>query len=296
MSHQATHDEGKVDAATGQTIRSHEWDGITELNTPLPRWWVNIFYATIIWSIGYMIVYPAIPLVSSYTKGVFGYASRQDVADELAALKALRASKAAGMEKATVEEIAANPELRKFAIEQGRTAFKDNCAPCHGTGGAGAAGYPNLNDDDWLWGGKLAEIQKTLVDGIRVAGNDNTRIGVMSAFGRDGILKPDEIRAVSNHVRGLAKLDTEKGYDAAKGAKIFADQCAACHGPEGKGLQEFGAPNLTDGIWLFGSSLDAIVQTVTNGRQGVMPAWGGRLDDTTIKSLSVYVHSLGGGK
>lgn len=129
MSHQATHDEGKVDAATGQTVRSHEWDGITELNTPLPRWWVNIFYATIIWSIGYWIVYPSWPLVNSYAKGVIGYASRQDVADELAALKALRASKAAGMDKATVEEISANPELRKFAIEQGRTAFKDNCAP-----------------------------------------------------------------------------------------------------------------------------------------------------------------------
>ncbi len=296
MSQHAAHEPEKVDAATGQTIRSHEWDGITELNTPLPRWWINIFYATIIWSIGYWIVYPSWPLFSDYARGAFGYASRLEVQADLDGLKAVRAKQAAGLEKASLEDIAKNPDLRRVALAAGRTAFGDNCAPCHGQGGAGAPGYPNLNDDDWLWGGKLADIHLTLENGIRAAGNDKTRMGMMAAFGRDGVLKPDEVRMVSNHVRQLAQLPTEKTYDAAKGAAIFKEHCASCHGEDGKGSLEFGAPNLTDAIWLFGNGIEQIVETVTNGRQGVMPAWTGRLDPITIKALTVYVHSLGGGK
>lgn len=296
MADHDNHDSGVIDDATGQTIRSHEWDGIRELNTPLPRWWINIFYACIVWSIGYMIVYPAWPMVSDFTRGVIGYSSRQDVADDLAALKAMRAKQAAGLETASVEQIAANPDLRRIALAQGKAAFGDNCAPCHGSGGAGAPGYPNLNDDDWIWGGTLAEIQHTLINGVRVAGRDSTRVGVMSAFGRDGILKADEVRTVANFVRSLSKLAVEEKYDAAAGAKIFGEQCASCHGPEGKGSKEFGAPNLTDPIWLYGSSLDNIIATVANGRAGVMPAWDTRLDPVTIKSLAVYVQSLGGGK
>ena len=295
MSDHAAHQE-VVDAPTGQTIRSHEWDGIKELNTPLPRWWIYIFYATIVWSVGYWVAYPAWPGISGYTRGVLGYASRIDVQNDLDELKAIRAKQAAGLEKASLEDIAKNPDLRRVALAAGRAAFGDNCAPCHGQGGAGAPGYPNLNDDDWLWGGKLEDIQLTLEHGVRVAGNDKSRIGVMAAFGRDGVLKPDEVRLVSNHVRALAKLETETGYDPAKGAKLFADNCAACHGDKGAGMQEQGAPNLTDGIWLYGNSLAAIMETVQNGRQGLMPAWSGRLDPVTIKALTVYVHSLGGGK
>ncbi len=301
MSHDTAHGNHelvaeKVDAPTGQTIRSHEWDGITELNTPLPRWWINILYATILWSIGYWVVYPSWPLVSDYARGVVGYSSREEVAADLDAIKAFRAKQASGLEKASLEDIAKTPDLRRVALAAGRAAFGDNCAPCHGAGGAGAPGYPNLNDDDWLWGGTLDAIHQTLTNGVRVAGNDKTRIGLMSAFGRDGVLKTDEVRAVANHVRTLANLDAEKNYDQAKGSKVFADNCASCHGPQGKGSIEFGAPNLTDGIWLYGSNLADIIETVTNGRQGVMPAWGGRLDPVTIKALSVYVQSLGGGK
>lgn len=296
MSQPSAQKHEQVDLPTGQTIRSHEWDGITELNTPLPRWWINIFYATIIWSIGYWIVYPSWPLISDYTRGVIGYASRLDVETDLEALRAVRAKQAAGLEKASLEEIAKSPDLRRVALAAGRAAFGDNCAPCHGVGGAGAPGYPNLNDDDWIWGGTLADIHLSIEHGIRAAGNDKTRMGIMAAFGRDGVLKPDEVRQVSNHVRALAQLPTEKSYDPSKGSAIFKEHCSSCHGEAGKGSTEFGAPNLTDSIWLFGNTIEQIVETVTNGRQGVMPAWNGRLDPVTIKALTVYVHSLGGGK
>ncbi|MGL4811592.1 MAG: cytochrome-c oxidase, cbb3-type subunit III [Beijerinckiaceae bacterium] len=286
----------QIDAATGQIVGDHEWDGIRELNTPLPRWWVNVFYITILWSIGYWIVYPAWPLVSDYTKGVFGYSTRASVQTELDALQARRTTQAAGLKDATLEQIRTDANLSRIALAQGRAAFGDNCAPCHGIGGAGTKGYPNLNDDDWLWGGKLADIEQTLKHGIRQAGNDDTRLSVMAGYGRDGLLKKEEVRAVSNHVRVLAKLEPEKGADLALGKKVFGEQCVACHGDEGKGNKELGAPNLTDNIWLYGSDIESIYQTVYNGRAGVMPAWSTRLDPVTIKALTVYVHSLGGGQ
>lgn len=293
---QKNHDAPHIDPHTGIATTGHEWDGIRELNTPLPRWWVNVFYATILWSIGYWIVYPAWPLVNDYTKGLFGYSTRASVHAELDELQARRTAQAAGLKDASLEQIRTDANLSRIALAQGKAAFGDNCSPCHGIGGAGGKGYPNLNDDDWLWGGKLSDIETTLKNGIRVAGNDNTRLSVMSAFGRDGVLKRDEVRAVANHVRVLAKLEPEKGANLALGKKIFGEQCVSCHGEEGKGNQELGAPNLTDNIWLFGSDIETIYETVNNGRSGVMPAWGGRLDPVTIKALTVYVHSLGGGK
>ncbi len=290
------HHKEVIDAATGQTIRSHEWDGIKELNTPLPRWWINIFYATIVWSVGYWVVYPSWPLINSHLPGVIGYSSRADLQTDLDALKVQRGQQAAALVNASVEDIAKDPAMRNIAVAQGKAAFGDNCAPCHGLGGNGSRGYPNLIDDDWIWGGTLADIQKTIMHGIRVANSDETRMGVMSAFGRDGILKPDEVRAVANHVRGLAKLEIEPKAELAKGAKVFEEQCASCHGPDGKGMKEQGAPNLTDAIWLYGSRLEDILESVNNGRAGMMPAWSARLDPVTIKSLAVYVQSLGGGK
>lgn len=292
---QTTH-EPKIDAPTGQTFSEHEWDGIRELNTPLPRWWVNVFYATIVWSFAYWIVYPAWPLINSYTTGIFGYSARTSVETELQALQAKRAAQAAGLKDAPLEQIRTDPNLSRIALAQGKAAFGDNCAPCHGIGGGGSKGYPNLNDDDWLWGGKLSDIETTLKNGIRQAGNDDTRLSVMSAFGRTGVLKKEEVRAVANHVRVLANLEPEKGANLDLGKKIFAEQCVSCHGDAGKGNQELGAPNLTDNIWLYGSDIETINESIYNGRSGVMPAWIGRLDPVTIKALTVYVHSLGGGK
>jgi len=284
-----------VDRITGTATTGHEWDGIKELNTPLPRWWVWLFYITIIWAIGYWVVYPAWPTISSNTKGLFGYSSRTEVANDLAALHTLRGAKGAALATTPLAEISANLDLRTFAVAQGKAAFGDNCAPCHGTGAAGAAGYPNLNDDDWLWGGSLEQIYKTIQFGIR-SGHDEAHVSQMPAFGKDNILDRAQIVTVANYVRSLAGLSVREGTNLAEGKKIFEDNCAVCHGPQGKGNHELGAPNLTDPIWLYGADEVSLLHTITNSRNGVMPAWAGRLPPATIKSLAIYVYSLGGGK
>ncbi|MEZ5787701.1 MAG: cytochrome-c oxidase, cbb3-type subunit III [Xanthobacteraceae bacterium] len=285
----------EIDAFTGTATTGHEWDGIKELNTPLPRWWLWLFYATVIWSVLYMIAYPAWPLISSYTKGVFGYSSRADVATELAALQQLRGEKAVQLASADLEQIEKDPALRSFANAQGKAAFGSNCAPCHGTGATGSKGYPNLNDDDWLWGGTLPAIYQTIEYGIR-SGDPQARENQMPAFGKDGVLTKDQVVQVANYVRSLAGLPVRQGVDLAAGKQIFADNCSVCHGEDGKGNPELGAPSFTDRIWLFGSDEADIIESINTGRGGVMPAWHDRLDPATIKALAVYVHSLGGGQ
>ncbi len=284
-----------IDQVSGRATTGHEWDGIKELNTPLPRWWVLTFYATILWAIGYWVVYPAWPLVTGYTTGVLHYTNRAAVAEDLAKLETMRGEKMKVLATASLADIEKDPSLLSLARARGKTVFGDNCAPCHGSGAAGAKGYPNLNDDDWLWGGTLDQVMQTIQFGAR-SGNAKQHEGQMLAFGRDGVLKKEEIVTVANYVRSLSGLSTAPGFDAAAGKKIFAENCASCHGDAGKGNPEFGAPNLTDQIWLYGSDQAAIEETITNGRAGVMPAWIGRLDPVTIKALTVYVHSLGGGK
>ena len=288
-------DHTEVDSVSGTTTTGHAWDGIKELNTPLPRWWVITFYITIIWAIGYWIVYPAWPTISSNTAGLFGYSSRADVAVELANLEKIRGGKMAALATASLADIEKDPALLALARAKGKTVFGDNCAACHGTGATGSKGFPNLNDDDWLWGGSLEQIQQTLLYGVR-SGHSKTHEGQMLAFGKDGMLKPAEIVTVANYVRELAGLPTRAGYDPKLGAKIFAENCVACHGDNAKGNPDVGAPNLTDKIWLYGSDEASMIETITNGRAGVMPAWEGRLDPVTIKAMAVYVHSLGGGK
>jgi cytochrome c oxidase cbb3-type subunit III len=288
-------DHSEVDKVTGTATTGHEWDGIKELNTPLPRWWLITFYLTIVWSIGYWVVYPAWPLITSHTTGLFNYSTRADVGVELANLEKIRGEKMVKLAATPLVEIEKDPALLALARASGKSAFGDNCSPCHGSGGAGAKGYPNLNDDDWIWGGKLDQIEQTILYGVR-SGNSKAHEGQMLAFGKDGILKPAEIVTVANYVRALSGLSTGSGYDAAAGKKLFADNCASCHGDAGKGNQEMGAPDLTDKIWLYGSDEATLVETITNGRAGVMPAWVGRLDPATVKALTVYVHSLGGGR
>ena len=291
-----TADHGHVDRISGQTTTGHEWDGIRELNTPLPRWWLWLFYLTIAFSVFYWFLYPAWPFVTGYSGGVLGYTNRTRVAADLAAGQAARAEGAAGLDKATVDEIEKDPKLLEVALAQGKAAFGDNCAPCHGSGGQGQKGYPNLTAGRWLWGGTLDQIQATVTHGIRYASDADTHTSAMPAFGHDGILKPDQINQVANYVRTLDKLEPENGVDLAAGKKTFADNCAVCHGEDGKGNLEMGAPNLTTKVWLYGNDLPDLVYTITNARNSVMPAWGGRLDPVTIKSLALYVHSLGGGQ
>jgi len=286
----------ETDAITGTATTGHAWDGIRELNTPLPRWWLWLFYATIIWSIGYWIVYPSWPLVSSYTTGAFNWSSREAVVSELDALKAQRGPMVAKLAAASLQEIVADPQLLEFARAQGRPAFAENCAPCHGAGGGGAKGYPNLNDNEWIWGGKLDEIADTIRHGVR-SGDSKSRLGPpMPDFGRDGRLKRAEIETVADYIRSAAGLATDPKADLAAGKAIFTQNCTACHGENGKGNRALGVPDLTDAIWLYGSDKATIVEGMWNGRAGMMPAWAGRLDETTVKALAVYVHTLGGGE
>jgi len=281
------------DAVTGTDTTGHEWDGIKELNTPLPRWWLYVFYATVVFSVVWAVLYPAVPYLRSHSTGLLNFSTRDEVAASITAGQAgqqVFRDKIKGMDLAAIK---ADPELNRFALAGGRVLFAENCAACHQSGGAGAKGFPNLADDDWLWGGKLADIQATLQHGIRSANDADTRVSQMPRFLADGVLKASEIDAVADHVlfiSGQAKADN------AAGAKLFADNCAACHGDAGKGNRELGAPNLTDKIWLYGGDKATIVTTIANSRNGVMPAWTGRLDDTAIKMLALYVHALGGGE
>jgi cytochrome c oxidase cbb3-type subunit 3 len=285
----------EIDDVSGTETTGHEWDGIKELNTPLPRWWLWTFYATIVWAIGYMVLYPAIPLVTGSTKGVLGYSSRADVAREIAEAKTGMAGLLDKVGSMALEDIRKDPDLFQFAVAGGRSAFSVNCVQCHGSGAAGGKGYPNLNDDEWLWGGSLDAIHTTLVHGIRFEGDDDTRVSDMPAFGRDGVLDTAQIDDVAEHVLALSGQEHDQAA-AERGTAIFEENCAACHGAQGEGIADVGAPALSNAISLYGGDKASIVETVTNARRGVMPAWGRRLDDATLKQLAVYVHSLGGGQ
>lgn len=286
--------KAKIDHVTGVETTGHEWDGIQELNKPLPRWWLLTFYACIVWAVGYWIVYPAWPTFSGYTKGVLGYSQRATLSEEIKAAQAEQAQMRDQLDKTPLDRIKAEPDLLRFAMAGGAAAFQTNCGPCHGRGAQGFAGYPNLNDDDWLWGGTIEEVHKTISNGIR-SDHKDARASQMPRYGLDKLLDEQQIGDAADYVLKLSSQQVDAAA-AAKGEKIFAEQCAACHGADGKGKLEQGAPNLTDGIWLYGGSRQAIVESIRTGRGGVMPAWVGRLDPLTLKSLAVYVHSLGGGK
>jgi cytochrome c oxidase cbb3-type subunit 3 len=284
----------EIDRVTGAETTGHEWDGIKELNKPLPRWWLWTFYVSIAWSIAYMVVYPAWPTLTGYTPGIWGYSQRATVTAEVEAAKAAQGSFRRQLGETPLEKVKDNPELFRFAVAGGQAAFKDNCAPCHGRGAQGAVGYPNLNDDDWLWGGSIADIEKTIRFGIR-SGHSEARESAMPRYGVDAILQRGQIDDLAEYVLNLAgKGGDAKAVERAK--PLFQEQCVACHGPAGKGDKAQGAPDLTDAIWLYGSSKEAIVESIASGRGGKMPSFAERLDAVTIKALAVYVHGLGGGK
>lgn len=279
------------DALSGVETTGHDWDGIKELNLPAPRWWLMVWLICCIWAVGYWFVYPAWPTLSGNTKGSEGWTQYKKLADEQAEITARRGEFAEKIKGKSLDDIQKDKQLYGFAIAGGKTMFKENCAACHGTGAAGGNGYPNLNDDDWLWGGKLSDIYTTIKQGVRST-HTETRTSMMPAFGKDGILKKDEISNVADFVLSLSSgKDSNK-----KGAEIFKNNCASCHGETGKGNRDFGAPNLSDAIWLYGNEKQNIIAQVTNPKHGVMPTWEARLPDETIKQLTIYVHSLGGGE
>ena len=283
------------DSVSGVDTTGHEWDGIKELDNPLPRWWLWLFYACIVWSVGYWVVMPAWPLISGYTKGVLGHSQRVILIEEIAAAKAEQGQWLSRIEGATVEEIRADPQLLEFAMAGGRSAFAVNCSQCHGQGAAGSKGYPNLNDDAWLWGGTPEQILYSITHGIRNAEDPDARWSQMPAFGKDGLLDRARIAEVVEYTLALSGQEHDAGR-AEAGKAVFAEQCAACHADAGTGNTELGAPNLTDSIWLYGGDRATLTETVTNARFGIMPAWGLKLDEATVKQLAVYVHALGGGQ
>lgn len=284
--------EKDKDALSGTDTTGHEWDGIQELNTPLPRWWLWTFYVTIVWALIYSVVYPSWPTsLNSHFKGVMGYSSRGELTKELAAADAARGGWMDKFQAASVTEIAADQDLLQYAMAGGRVLFAENCQACHAAGGSGGHGYPALVDDDWLWGGTLADIETTIRFGIR-GNHDDTRAMEMPAFGKDEILTKDEISKVADFVLSLSG----GGQADAAGKVLFMDNCASCHGETGEGMMSMGAPRLSDAIWLYGGSKQAVVKQVSAPKHGVMPTWQGRLSDASIKQLAVYVHSLGGGQ
>ncbi len=289
-------DDGRfVDDYTGVETTDHEWDGIRELDNPLPKWWLYSFYACIIWSIGYWVLYPAWPLASSYTTGILGYSQRALVTEQVEQSKAALRVYDDQILAGDLDDVPGNPELHSVALAGGESAFGDNCAACHGRGAQGFVGYPNLNDDAWLWGGTLEDIRFTLRHGIRWEADDDTRLNDMPKFLDDGIFTPAEVSDTTQYVLQLSGRDADA--DAAlRGQELFAAQCVTCHMADGKGNQDLGAPNLTDAIWLYGGDQEAIYASIAHSRRGVMPAWQGRLDEATIAKLALYVHSLGGGE
>ncbi|GIU66554.1 cytochrome-c oxidase, cbb3-type subunit III [Candidatus Phycosocius spiralis] len=293
MTKPTSNDAQAKDTVSEVETTGHNWDGITELNNPLPRWWVLTFYGTIIWAIGYCILMPAWPTITGHTKGLLGASDRHDVGVAVRALEASRAPMLTKLHATPLQNVAADKELSQFAQEAGRVIFAQNCSTCHGAGGQGAKGYPSLVDDVWLWDGSLQGIRTTLEYGIRTD-HPNTRFNQMPAYGRDKLLEPAQIRDVTNYVLSLASMPSDQAA-AARGAAIYTTNCVACHGPDGKGDMTLGAPNLTDKEWLYGGTPVEIEQQIYLGRGGVMPTMSQRLDPASLDAVTIYVHSLGGG-
>jgi cytochrome c oxidase cbb3-type subunit 3 len=287
--------KGERDAVTGVETTGHEWDGIKELNNPLPRWWVYTFYVCIAFAVVWWILFPAWPWSSGHTTGLLGHNQRLDFERRYAAARAEQAQWTDRIATLDAAAVLADPELVQFAIAGGEQSFKTNCAPCHGLGGAGQGFFPTLADDDWIWGGNLEQIEYTIRHGIRNGDDPEARDNAMPAFGADGLLDKGQIADVTQYL--LAFTQRQSDAEAAeRGAAIYAENCAACHGDAGEGIADMGAPALNDMIWLYGGEPEQIAAQIHRPRLGAMPAWQGRLDDTSIRMLTVYVHSLGGGE
>ena len=295
----AEHHDKDIDEISGTETTQHEWDGIKELNTPLPKWWLYTFYATVVWALAYTVFYPAWPGITQATAGILGYTNRGAVHEAIEEHKEAQSVYTDRIAELEVNAIREDTELMQFARAGGAAVFRNHCSQCHGAGAAGvqAAGYPNLQDNAWLWGGTPEEIYYTVNHGIRNEDDPNARYSEMPAFGELGILDEGQIASVADHVLALSG----GGEGSEEGAQLYAEQCAACHGMEGEGMTMMGAPALNDQIWLYGGSRERVIETITYSRYGVMPPWNEEvrgtsgLTDAQIKQVALYVHSLGGG-
>ena len=283
----------RLDKETGVETTGHSWDGIEELNNPLPRWWLWCLYLTIIWGIGYVIAYPAWPMISGATAGTLGWSSRANVAQDITEHEAQNAPLVTALLATDMTTLTDDADLNRYAVARGGSVFRAQCSQCHGSGAAGAKGYPNLLDNDWLWGGSMEQIAHTIGHGIRNETDDDARWSQMPAFG--DILDEDEIAATAEYIIALSSPDHDAAL-ASAGAELYADNCSSCHGTAALGDAEIGAPNLADAIWLYGGDRETITYSIANARFGVMPAWGQRLSEEDVRAVSAYVHGLGGGE
>jgi cytochrome c oxidase cbb3-type subunit 3 len=281
--------EPRKDDLTGRETMGHDFDGIEELNTPMPRWWLITFYVTILWAIGYTIAFPAWPMISSTTSGLLGYSTRGEVAQDIETHEAANAALVSELLAVELSSFDRQSDLHRYAVARGASVFRAQCSQCHGSGAQGATGYPNLLDNDWLWGGTLEQIASTVRHGVRNETDGDALWSEMPAFGE--ILEKDEIETLAHFLPKLSKADWDS-----PGAALFTDNCASCHGEAGLGDRDLGAPNLADAIWLYGGDHNSLVETITYSRFGVMPAWGQRLEEADVRAVSAYVHSLGGGE
>ncbi len=282
------------DSITGTETTGHEWDGVRELNTPLPKWWLYTFYACIAYAAIYVVIYPAFPFQGA--TGLTGWIAREAVVDDVRSAQARMEPMMARIREATPQQIAGDPELRGFAIAGGRIAFANNCAGCHGAAGQGAVGgFPSLADDDWIWGGNHDAIRTTIAHGVRAGESDEERVSMMPRFLADGVLTLPQVNDTAAFVLSLTGATTDAAA-AGRGAELYAENCTACHGERGEGNRDVGAPRLSDRIWLYGGDKASVVHSIAYSRAGVMPAWGPRLDSAIVNMLTVYVHALGGGE
>ena len=284
------HHEVEVDPVTGHETTGHVWNGIRELNTPFPRIVIWALVLAFLYSVVAWVLLPAWPTGRSFTRGTLGLRQEQVAMQGVERLEKVRGPWLARFGQTdNLDAAAADTGLMATAMPAARRLFADNCAACHGTHGTGGPGFPDLTDGDWLWGGSLAEIAETIRVGINSAHPD-TRASRMMAFGRDGVLPRDVVRALADYVVAL-RAGTADTQGAA--AEAFAENCAACHGENGQGGLGTGAPALTGERWIYGGDRQTILATIWGGRHGVMPAWADRLSEAEINLLAVFVHRLG---
>lgn len=284
---------GKDHASLEPEGTGHEWDGIREYNNPMPRWWLWTLYATIAWGLAYTIAYPAWPLLTRATPGLLNHSVRGELAESIREFEERNAPLDQALLATELSAAEENPDLMEYALRGGAAVFRAHCSQCHGTGGGGAFGIPNLLDDDWLWGGSLEDIHHSIAHGIRNDADEEARFSEMPAY--DGFLGPDQIDATVQYVLALSGQEHDRSA-LEMGGEVYGEHCVVCHGENGMGNRDEGGPNLADPIWLYGGSEDAIRETILRSRYGVMPNWNERLTEAQIRQVTLYVHRLGGGE
>lgn len=285
------------DPVSGERLTGHDWNGIKELDTPVPRGVLLFLIITHLIAFVLWILTPAWPIGRTFTPGVLGIDQRKAVEEQLVTSITDKASWTRKIESSDFPTIQADEQMMSIVRSTGHQLFGDNCAACHGIDGKGRANYPNLTDDDWLWGGDAQRIAETISVGVNSA-NAGSRLAEMPRFGLDQMLPREDIEKAANYIFSLSNPEFSQPGNIetiTAGRDVFLKNCVTCHGEDARGKKDVGAPNLTDKRWLYGGDLETIITTIHGGRRGHMPTWDQRLTPAEIKILALYVHALGEG-